>query len=1102
MHSTPSLCAALGGGLALSLLLSSAACAAPSPGEVHFAASAEDAPGAGTLLLQSPTISATHVVFRYADDLWVTSRHGGQARRLTSSPGRETAPQLSPDGKLVAYSAQYEGNTDVYVLPIEGGTPRRLTWHPGADTVLDWMPDGSGVVFSSYRDSSAPVARAFVAALEGGTPGALELPKVHHLAVDAGATRFAYTPTRDAFGTWKRYRGGRLASIWIFDRQTQEVEVVPQVGANDSFPAWIGNEVLFASDRDGVMNLYTYQPGSGEVRQVTHAKDFDVRSVDAGGGLGVFEQAGALHVFDPATRTVEDLVIEVQSDGLAATPRWQTARVRSGHVAPNGKRAVFELRGELVSVPKEHGDARNLTRSPGANDRFPAWSPDGKEIAWFSDAEGEYKLMIGDALGRTEPRVLDPGPGGFYRNPTWSPDGEKISFFTKTNRIAYVTVADGSLHEVAVVEGSLGEVYPSVVWSPDSKWLAYTARNPRTLFDRIELFELATGQSTSVTDAFGYAAAPAFSDDGRYLYFSASTNRGSRLMGLNMNASEARDWDSSLYVCVLKADEPSPLAARSDEAFEEDSSEAAVPSEEAADQEEPEGDVEEEAPEEPSVDLDGLDQRILALPVASGRYGNLAGVDGKLYFIERDREGDSSLVAFSYDSREKETLREGVDGFEVSADGKTLMLSVGRGFELTGVGGKKGQRLAPETVKLYVDPPSEWAEIFREVWRIERDYFYDPQMHGVDWDAMWERWSPFLVHVRHRSELTLLIRELIGELACGHEYVNGGDYPDAPEGTSVGLVGADWEVADGRYRIARIFRGQNWNPSQRAPLTAPGVDAHEGDYLIEVNGVPVTAADNLYAAFQGTAGQRVELALSQDASGSELRRTFVEPVGSEFGLRFSSWIEDNRRRVDELSGGRLAYIYMPDTGGRGMNSFDRDFYSQLDKKGLVLDERYNGGGQVADYVIETLSRDVMSYWINREGWVGHTPAGRLDGPKVMIINESAGSGGDWMPWAFQREGIGPLVGTRTWGGLVGISGYPTLMDGGSVTAASFGVVDPEGKWAVENVGVSPDHEVIEYPGPIIAGGDPQLEKAVEVALKALETYEHDPVPSYYPPTPR
>lgn len=1087
--------------------------------------------GVETKLLQEPTISKEHIVFRYADDLWIVGVDGGEARRLTSSSGREFAPQLSPDGQWVAFSGQYDGNTDVYLISIHGGTPKRLTYHPGSDTVKDWMPDGTGVIFTSMRGAMVPATQAWVAPIDGRTPTALELPKVNHLSINGMGTLIAYTPVRDAFRSWKRYRGGRTTPVWIFDRQTLEVEEIPHVNASDSFPVWAAGDVFFASDRDGAMNLYRYKPGSNNLVQVTQYTDFDVRNIDAGAGLVVFEQAGTLHVLDPKANTIADLVVTMQHDGLDMTPRWQAADnwVRGGDVAPNGKRAVFEARGEIITVPKEYGSPRNLTNSPGAHDRSPAWSPDGKHIAWFSDASGEYQLMIGDERGVEAPRAIDLNAGGFYRSPTWSPDGKSILFVDKMNRISIVNVEAGSVQQVAESQGSLGEVNPTAVWSPDSKWIAFESRNPRTMFDQIALYSLESGVTTQLTDDFALSQNPAFSSDGKYLFFAASTDRGPNLMGLNMAASSARDWDASLYACVLKADTKNPLGPRSDEAFDPEAdakkdskkdseddgkddskddetapmvAEADVAKADAdGTDEETTGDLEEVA-EVPSIDLEGLDQRILALPTGSGRFYNLAGVGDKLLYLESEGRRNTTLMAFDFDKRKAEELRGGVGGFSVSADGKSLLLSVGGNFEITGSDGKSGKRVSVDNVQLRVEPALEWPQTLREAWRIERDYFYDPAMHGVDWDAMWDRWSAFLPHVRHRSELTLLLSEMLGELSCGHEYIQGGEYPDGPEGTSVGLLGADWETADGRHRLARILDGQNWNPGQRAPLTVPGVNAKVGEYLIAVNGRDVTEADNLFAAFLHTSGRVTSLTLSATPDGADARTVEVEPIGSDFSLRRATWIEGNRRRVDELSDGRLAYIYMPNTGGEGMTSFDRDFYSQLDREGLVLDERYNGGGMVADYVIEALQRTVWNFWINREGWVGYTPSAVLDGPKVMIINESAGSGGDWMPWSFQKREIGPLVGTRTWGGLVGISGYPNLMDGGGVTAASFGIVDVDGKWIVENVGVSPDFEVIEYPKAIIEGGDPQLEKAVELALEALKTYKPTPEPKYTPPDPR
>ncbi len=1094
-----------------------------------------------TLLLQSPTVSKDHVVFVYAEDLWIVPRSGGDARRLTSHPGAEGAPQLSPDGKLVAFTGEYEGNADVYVIPVEGGAPRRLTWHPGGDAVVDWHPDGERILFRSSRNAGAPVQTLFLVRLDGqGLPEELPIPKANHASFDADASHLAYTPFRDAFRSWKRYRGGTTPPIWIVDLETYDTEEIPHVNASDTFPCWLGGQVYFASDRDDRMNLHRYRPGSGKVEKLTDFDSFDVRSMDAGGGALVLEQAGALHLYDPKSGELSRMSIRVRADGLYALPRWQSVAgaVRNASVAPNGKRAVFEARGEIVTVPKENGDARNLTRSPGAHDRDPAWSPDGEKIAWFSDADGEYRLLVADRLGREPPKTYDLGEGGFYHDPAFSPDGEHVLFVDKTNRIAFVTLETGAVTEVATVQGSLGVVLPTATWSPDSKWIAFENRNPRTMYDHVALYEIATGEVTRVTDDFGAAGDPAFSGDGKHLFFTASVDVGPNLFGLDMSTSASRDPESNLYVAVLAADGENPLAPKSDEAVgDDDKKEKKDGRDDEGVRKQDEGD-EAKAGEKADdakgkgargkgkkevtvrIDRDGIDQRILALPISSGRYGGLAANEKTLFFLEGTDDGPR-LRSFDFDDREAKTVADGVSSYELSSNGKWLLTNSRGSWSIRraagGSGGAErmggddvrsgrdrrgGGRLDIDSVLVRVEPEAEFEQILHEVWRIQRDYFYDEQMHGVDWPAMWRRWKPFLEHVRHRADLNVLVYELIGELACGHQYGGGGDMPDAPRGVRVGLLGADWTIDRSRYRIERIFAGQNWNPRLRAPLTEPGVDAREGDYLISVNGRPVMADDNLFRAFENTAGKQVEITLASAPDGLDARTMTVVPLRSDAQLRRYSWIEENRRRVDELSDGRLAYIYMPNTGGQGREAFDRDFYSQLDKDGVILDERYNGGGQVADYVIDVLSRRRMSYWMNREKWLAQSPFGMIEGPKVMIINESAGSGGDWMPWTFQNRGIGPLVGTRTWGGLVGISGYPPLMDGGFITAASFGVMDVNGDWAVENVGVSPDYEVVEWPKEVIAGRDPQLEKAVELALRALEENPPAERPGYRPPSKR
>lgn len=1067
--------------LTVALLIASTALAWGQPAEID--------PADETLLLRQPTMSATHVAFTYGNELWVASRQGGVARQLTSQLGVEFKPSFSPDGEQIAFSANYGGNTDVYVVSVEGGSARRLTYHPYPDVVCGWHPDGKRVLFRSRRASLAPTDRLFLARVDGvGTPQALAIPKVYHASYNADASRIAYTPTRDAFRSWKRYRGGRVPPVWIYDPETHEVEQIPHENATDTFPCWLGGKVYFASDRskDGRMNLYSYTPGSKQApTQLTELADFDVRNMSAGPDALIVATGGALHIFDPKKGELERIRIRVPSDGLDRRKRWQSVggAARWGVMAPNGKRVAFEARGEIVTMPRNHGAVRNLSQSPGAHDRSPLWSPDGHRLAWLSDASGEYRLHLRDRLARQPARQLDLGPGGFFYLEGWSPDGEKILFSAKSGRLAYITLKTGQITEVDQITGALGVVTATTDWSPDSRWIVYTRRHPRTLHDHLVLYELASGEKHEITDHFAHATYPAWSKDGKFLFFVATLGTGPRKFGLDMRAGTVNYPSGNIYCVVLSKSTPHPMPTRSDEAVSAPSK--AAPKKAAG-----------------LVDLDGIDQRILALPIPAGQHYGLETAKDKLLYLTRPRAGQTTLYRFDFASRSQTAVRSDVGGFTIAKDGLN-MLVVGRGrWGVCSVTGSGYKELPVSRVQVEVDPSKEWPQILREVWRIQRDFFYDKNLHGVDWDAMWTRWSAFLPHVRHRSDLNVVIAEMIGELACGHQYVSGGEYSSPAREPGTGLLGADYKVEAGRYKIKRIYRGRNWEARTRAPLTEPGVDAKVGDFLIAINGRQLKATDNLYAAFRATVGQPIELTLSANADGSKPRRTTVVPLGDEGSLRRQAWIEGNRARVTKLSDGKLGYTYLPNTAGAGRAAFDRDFYSQIDKAGFVIDERYNGGGKVADYIIDVLNRKPMCYWMTRHGWLGRTPFGTMTGPKVMVINESAGSGGDALPWLFRRHGLGQLVGTRTWGGLVGISGYPVLMDGGRVTSASFGVMDTEGNWAVENVGVAPDHEVIEWPKEVIAGRDPQLEKAVELALKALESAPKEELPVYKPPSKR
>lgn len=1082
-----------------------------------------------TLLLQEPTVSAGHVVFTYAQDLWVVERTGGEARRLTSSPGAESAPALSPDGRWVAFTGEYEGNADVYVLPLEGGLPRRLTWHPDRDRVLGWHPDGQRVCFASPRAGGPGVDKAFLVPAAGGPVEELPLPEVAHLAFDpAQPGRVAYTPIRPAFRTWKRYRGGRVSPVWLTDLASLETTPLAPQGASQAWPCMLGGWVWFASDRepaapsgslaeDRRMQVWRWRPGEAAPQQVTRFTTFDVRSLSAGAGTLVLEQGGALHLLDPETLGLTRLVVRIRNDGLHALPRWQEVKghVRAMAVAPNGQRAAFEARGEILTLPRSEGDVRNLSETPDAHERDPAWSPDGTSVAWLGDAGGEMALWVREARGQGEARRYELAGSGFAYSPQWSPDGRHILYSDEKSRLCCLTLADGKVTEVAVLRGSLGVIVPMASWSPDSRWIAYEGRNPGTAYDQVVLYRLEDGRRVLLSDAFGSAENPVFSPDGKHLFFKATVDSGPQRFGLDMSATTARPATSSLYVAVLARDGANPLFPRSDEGHGKAGRDGARDGKEGKDGKQgkegkggPDEDGEgkeagKEAPKAPPatvVDLEGLDQRVLALPLPPKAYGRLLAGKERLFFLEPGDEG-AVLKSFGWATRKAEEVARGVDDALLSADGGTLLLQGKEGWHLQAVDGKERKRLAVEQARVRVEPVVEWRQVLREAWRLQRDLFYDPGMHHVDWPAMWERWQAFLPHVRHRADLNLLLGEMLGELACGHQYVSGGEMPSAPGTPGTGLLGADFTVQDGRVRIARILDGQNWAPSLRAPLTEPGVDVRVGDVLRSVNGTAVPPTANVLALFEATADTQVELVLERPGEPAP-RTVRVVPVASDRELRRRAWIEERRATCERLSGGRLAYVYMPDTGARGIDAFQRDFFGQVDREGLVLDERYNGGGKVADWVIDILSHDVWCWWMTRTGWAGRTPFSTLQGPKVMLVNAYAGSGGDAMPWFFRQQRLGPLVGTRTWGGLVGITGYPPLMDGGSVTAAAFGIMDRDGRWIIENEGVAPDVEVLEWPKDCAGGRDPTLERAVALALEALPAHPRVQAPAYTPPSPR
>jgi len=915
---------------------------------------------------------------------------------------------------------------------------------------------------------------------------------------------------------WRNYRGGQAQPIRVIDLDSLEVEKLPWEGSNDQVPVWLGDTIFFLSDRDYAMNVWAYDVKTKELTQRTTFKEFDCKNLDGGAGLLVFENGGWLYSMDAAGGEARKVPVTLRGDFPWARPHWEEVKenLRVGGLSPTGKRAVFEARGEIFTVPAEKGDARNLTRSSGAAERTPAWSPDGGSIAWFSDEGGEYRLVIADQLGEKR-RTVEGAAPNFPYTPEWSPDSNWISYADADRTLWVVEVESGKVRKIDNEGFAHPEriVYPA--WSPDSNWIAY-ARRLRNQFSAVFVYSLESGKTTQLTDGLSNALAPAWDRGGKYLWFLAGTDYGLNVGWLDMTSIE-RPRKSAIWLAVLSKEEPSPLAPESDEeeVEGEDGEDGEEKDEEDGkgkkggkkkkddDGDEGEG---EEKPVEVKIDFEGLSQRIVAIDLPAGPYYDLtAGAEGTVFWTNDPDEGDGlEIHRYSLEERESKKLLDGTIGFDLSHDGSKLLYFT-RGpaaFVVDAAGepapGDGGLDLSG--LRMKVDPSAEWEQIFREAWRFQRDYFYVENVHGLDLNWFWEAYRPWVDHVRHRADLTYILDIMGGETAIGHSFTGGGDEPEV-EKVPVGLLGADLEVADGRYRIARIYDGENWNPRLRAPLSGPGIDAAAGDFLLAVDGVELTASMNPYSLFDRTADRQTRLTLGSEPSMEGSRTVTVVPVADENPLRRRGWIEDNRRRVDELSGGRLAYVWLPDTGFGGYTNFTRYYFAQQDKQGAIVDERFNHGGSIADYIVDFMSRELMGYFNNPLGdkQPFTAPNAAIWGPKVMLINEMSGSGGDMLPYMFAKRKIGPLVGTRTWGGLVGIWDVPNLVDGGFITAPRGGFYGTTGEWEVENVGVPPDVEVEQLPKLMQDGGDPQLERAVEIALELLETEGIDLLPQ--PPDP-
>lgn len=1030
----------------------------------------------GPMLLRHPTVSKTSVAFSFAGDIWSVSREGGIAARLTTSAGAENNPFYSPDGQWIAFTAEYNGNNDVYIVQAEGGEPKRLTFHPGTDIAIGWTPDGRSVLMLSGQETETDLPALYTISVDGGQPKRLPLPSGSQGSYSADGTRIAYNPGIKWQESWKRYRGGQASKIWIADLADSKVKTVTRTNSNDTHPMWLGDKVYFLSDREGAKTLYAYDTRSEKVTRLVDNQGFDIKSASEGDGVIALEHFGAVELYDIATGKVSKLDVKIAGEFPEARPQFKDFSKTIGSVglSPNGLRAIFAARGDIWTVPASKGDARNLSQTETSCERDPAWAPDGQSIAYFSDASGEYKLVVQSAVGKTDKKSYKLEGDCYYYQPTWSPDCKKIAYTDNKHNLWSLDLASGksTLIDTNPYENPLYVL--NATWSPDSKWLAYH-RDLDSHIAAVFLYSFESGKSTQVTDGLSDARYPAFDNGGKYLYFAASTNSGPSAAWLDLSSFRNINSQSSIYCAVLRNDLPSPLAPESDD-------------------EATKGEKPAEKPVDFRIDLDGLDQRIIALPLPAKAYVGISAGPANSFLVSDiaplatiTSQPLATLTKFSLDSKTPTPIMAGFQAASFTPNGEKMLYLRGGAWGIASTAAPVGPGAGAidlSGMRSIVDPQKEWKQMFHEALRIQRDFFYDPNHHGIDLNELEKRYEPFLANLRSRDDLNYLFEDMLGEICVGHMYIGGGDTPTI-EGEPGGLLGADYEIEGGKYRFARIFNGENWNPGLRAPLTQPGVNVKVGEFLLEIDGKAVNTKQSIHEALQGKAGKQVTLKVASSASGTGSREVIVVPTESEAALRHLAWREDNRRKVEKLSGGHLGYVHIPDTNIGGWTNFNRYFYAQVGKEGIIVDERFNHGGQVDDFMVENLNRPLASMWTSRYGKDFSSPLSAIYGPKVMIVNEYAGSGGDYFPWHFKKAKVGPVVGHRTWGGLVGILNFPSLIDGGGVTSPNIAFYNPDGKWDVENYGVDPDIAVEMDPALWRQGRDPQLERAVEEGMKLL-----------------
>jgi tricorn protease len=1065
--------------------------------------------GISARMLREPDVSQTQIAFVYAGDIWLAPKAGGTAVRLSSPAGEESFPKFSPDGSLLAYSADYDGNVDIYVVAVSGGMPKRITDHPMADRVLDWYPDGKSLLFASPMMAGRDrFNQLFKVSRDGGLPEKLPVPYGEFGSISPDGKTLAFMPESHDFRTWKRYRGGWAPDIWLFDLRSYAAKNMTNSPAIDGHPMWSGKTIYFMSDRGPELrnNIWAYEQDTGKMRQVTHFADFDIHFPSIGPNDIVFEAGGRLYLLDLKKQKPQEVQIDVVTDEASLKPRSEkVARlIANTFVSPTGKRMAFEARGDIFTVPAENGPVINLTSSGGVAERYPSWSPDGEWLAYWSDRSGEYELTLRAANGSGSEQSLTTLGSGFRYALHWSPDSKKIAFVDQAMRLWVTDRESKQTKQIdkggALFQGALANFRFS--WSPDSRWLAYS-RDQDELGNRATIFVYDTqkDEKHKVTSSYYDDSNPVFDPEGKYLYY--LSNRSLRPVYGSFDSTFVYPNATQIVAVSLRSDVPSPIAPRDDEetvkdekkADEKKPDEKKVSEKDQSDAQAAEAAKEGEkkaAPKPVEIEFEGFETRAVILPPEAGVYSGLDAAEGKVVFLRRPRAGSvpkakSALCYFDLKDRKEEVVIEEIDGYQLSGDGKKAAVRQSDSYAIIDLKPKQKieKKLRTEDLEETVDPRAEWQQIFTDAWRFMRDYFYDPNMHGVNWTGIREQYGKLIKDCVTRWDVNYVLGEMIAELNASHTYRGGGDEEHGRD-RKAGLLGVDWAFENGAYRIKHIVRGGTWDIGVRSPLAEPGLGVKEGDYVLAVNGVPLDASRDPWAAMEGLAEKTVELSVNSKPAAEGARRILVKTLSSEAELRQLEWIEASRKRVEEATGGRVGYIYVPNTGIDGQDELVRQFAAQFDKQGLIIDERFNSGGQIPDRFVELLNRKPLSYWATRDGKDWQWPPSANFGPKVMLINGWSGSGGDCLPFYFKEAGVGPLIGTRTWGGLIGLSGSPSLIDGGMVTVPTFRMYSPGGKWFAEGHGVDPDIEVVDDPGEMAKGRDPQLERAIQEVQRMLK----------------